>query len=176
VRRGGDSGKTEAWAAKGEAQRERYGGEERRESPARLDRRRQAAGRESTKRRRGEETQRGGIGELSILFFPLTAEINGEEGLTVLIYINLISYANPLQIPCKFASELQRMCFRDSFRVLASGSKSCDGIARMTMQIRRKFERELRGNLAIPSQFRRNSIASCYILKKKKIQIQDNTA
>ena len=79
VRRGGDSGKTEAWAAKGEAQRERYGGEERRESPARLDRRRQAAGRESPGRRRREEGFR-------FFFFSLTAESNGAEGLTVLIY------------------------------------------------------------------------------------------
>ena len=75
----GDSGKTEAWAAKGEAQRERYGGEERRESPARLDRRRQAAGRERPGRIRREE------GRFRI-FFSLTAESNGAERLTVFIY------------------------------------------------------------------------------------------
>ncbi|KAF3525610.1 hypothetical protein F2Q69_00050890 [Brassica cretica] len=58
IRRRGEAGEsceTEAWAAKGEAQRERYGGEERRESPVRLDRRRQAVGRESPGRRRREE-------------------------------------------------------------------------------------------------------------------------
>ena len=79
MRRGGDSGKTEAWAAKGEAQRERYGGEERRESPARLDRRRQAAGRERPGRIRREEGR-------FRFFFSLTAESNGAERLTVFIY------------------------------------------------------------------------------------------
>ena len=78
-----------------------------------------------------------------------------------------------MQIPCKFASELQRLCFRDSFRVLASGSKSCDGIARMTMQIRRKFESDLR-RLCFRDSFRvlASGSKSCDGIARMTMQIR----
>ncbi|WZZ47009.1 hypothetical protein YC2023_043268 [Brassica napus] len=68
VRRGGDSGKTEAWAAKGEAQRERYGGEERRESPARLRRglRKEKHRERDTAERRGGRVRRDLTGDVRL--------------------------------------------------------------------------------------------------------------